>query len=85
MRWQSDKAVHIFKASLFGQGIPPERSTSRAPRAACCMLAPAMCPSARLPVSVLGPAGRWVVGVEDELSSGEGGRALGQGKARSWV
>lgn len=65
--------------------FPPKRSTSRAPRAACCMLAPALRPSARLPVSVLSPAGRWVVEVEDELSSGEGGRALGQGKAGSWV
>lgn len=40
------------------------------------------CPSAWLPVSVFSPAGWWVVGVEDELSSGKGwqGPWAGQGQ-----
>lgn len=74
-------AQYLMKSSLCGEGMLPERLTWRSPKqpgaAGTC------CPPAWRPVSVLSPATWWVGGVEDELSLGEGGGALGQGRARS--
>lgn len=70
--WQeSDKAMgNVLSLAYLTGAISPWRSASRSSSSSL-WLAGTCCPSAWLPVSILGPAGRWVVGVEDELSPGE--------------
>lgn len=74
-------AQYLMKSSLLERGFCLRGWHGGLPSGV--VLAGTCCPPAWLPVSVLSPGTWWVVGVEDELSLGEGGSALGQGRARS--
>lgn len=82
MRWQSDKAVHIFKASLFGQGISPrevnvEGPTSSLLHAGTCYVPG--CPAARVCPQPSWAVGGWGGG-RAVLRGGWQGSRAGQGQ-----